>query len=210
MVEVDWNSLFASFFGMVRIKIAYKDVSKITRKRMFEMKKLYVIQFKVEEESEIHGGVGGGNDDDDNGKRDGEDPGIEEIEHDIVHDGTLPKGGSNNSKDKGQNSGNSSSPTGCRKVADWASLFLSRNENSKLMGSAIGQYSCTNLLKELDAANSESEEENFMLVDGDDELIKVPDSWLEKMENRDENHGLPDNPFDSPEFSRNREMKQVE
>jgi hypothetical protein len=58
MVEVDWNSLFASFFGMVRIKIAYKDVSKITRKRMFEMKKLYVIQFKVEEESEIHGGVG--------------------------------------------------------------------------------------------------------------------------------------------------------
>jgi hypothetical protein len=43
------------------------------------------------------------------------------------------------------------------------------------MGSMIGQYSCANLLKELEAADSESEEESFMMVDGDDELVKMPD-----------------------------------
>jgi hypothetical protein len=48
-VEVDWNSLFSSFFGMVRIRIACKDISKIPSKRLFEMRKLlYVIQFNVE------------------------------------------------------------------------------------------------------------------------------------------------------------------
>jgi hypothetical protein len=49
MMEMDWNSLFASFFGMVRLKIASKDVSMIPRKRLFEMGgNLYLIQFKIE------------------------------------------------------------------------------------------------------------------------------------------------------------------
>jgi hypothetical protein len=47
-MEIDWNSLFASFFGMVRVKIACKDGSKVPGKIMFEMmKKLYVIQFRL-------------------------------------------------------------------------------------------------------------------------------------------------------------------
>jgi hypothetical protein len=49
MLEVDRNSMFASFFGMVRIKVACKDISKIPKKRLYEMKqKLYLIHFKVE------------------------------------------------------------------------------------------------------------------------------------------------------------------
>jgi hypothetical protein len=49
LLEVDWNSLFTSFFGMVRIKIACKEVSKIPKKRLYEMKgNIYVVQFKVE------------------------------------------------------------------------------------------------------------------------------------------------------------------
>jgi hypothetical protein len=44
LMEVDWNSLFASFFGMVRVKISCKEVAKIPRKRLFEMKQnLYLI-----------------------------------------------------------------------------------------------------------------------------------------------------------------------
>jgi hypothetical protein len=54
-----------------------------------------------------------------------------------------------------------------RKVVDWASLFQNGKECSVLRGSEIGQYSCSKLLKELEAADSESDEENFMLVDGD-------------------------------------------
>jgi hypothetical protein len=38
LLEVDWNSLFTSFFGMVRVKIACKDVSRIPKKKMDEMK----------------------------------------------------------------------------------------------------------------------------------------------------------------------------
>jgi hypothetical protein len=39
LVEVDWSSLFTSFFGMVKVKVACKDGSKIPGKRPFEMKK---------------------------------------------------------------------------------------------------------------------------------------------------------------------------
>jgi hypothetical protein len=49
LMEIDWNSLFTGFFGMVRVKIACKDRSKVPGKRMFEMmNKLFLIQFKVE------------------------------------------------------------------------------------------------------------------------------------------------------------------
>jgi hypothetical protein len=49
MVEIDLNSLFTSFFSMVRAKVVAKVVTKILNKRLFEMKKnLYVVQFKVE------------------------------------------------------------------------------------------------------------------------------------------------------------------
>jgi hypothetical protein len=49
MIEIDWNSLFTSFFGMVRVKVACKDVDKIPQKRLFEMERLlYLVQFKVE------------------------------------------------------------------------------------------------------------------------------------------------------------------
>jgi hypothetical protein len=37
------------FFGMVRVKVACKDVEKIPQKRLFEMeRRLYLIHFKVE------------------------------------------------------------------------------------------------------------------------------------------------------------------
>jgi hypothetical protein len=46
---------------MVRVKIGCKDISKVSKKRLFEMKKkLYFIQFKVE----MSGGSEEGADDD--------------------------------------------------------------------------------------------------------------------------------------------------
>jgi hypothetical protein len=83
MLEVDWNSLFTSFFGMVRIKIACKDVFKIPKIRLYERKEnIYLVQFKVE-------GFGGQKDareDDDGNDNDagnGDDNGTEELEHDL-------------------------------------------------------------------------------------------------------------------------------
>jgi hypothetical protein len=75
LVEVDWSSLFTSFFGMVKVKVACKDGSKIPGKRPFEMKKnLYLIQFRVEGMSDM-GVESGGND-----QGDEDDAGIEEVE----------------------------------------------------------------------------------------------------------------------------------
>jgi hypothetical protein len=70
LVEVDWSSLFSSFFGLIRVKIACKDISKIPKQRLFEMQKnLYVVRFKVEfgsGEAKDNGGPDdGGNDNND-------------------------------------------------------------------------------------------------------------------------------------------------
>jgi hypothetical protein len=49
LLEVDWSSLFKSFYDNVRIKIACRNPRKIPQERLFEMnKKLYLINILVE------------------------------------------------------------------------------------------------------------------------------------------------------------------
>jgi hypothetical protein len=49
LVEVDWHSLFNSFFSMVRIRIKCKNPGRILREIIVEMEdKLFLIQFKAE------------------------------------------------------------------------------------------------------------------------------------------------------------------
>jgi hypothetical protein len=72
----------------------------------------------------------------------------------------------------------------------------------------MGQYSCSNLLKELEAADSESGEENFMIVDGDDELVKIHDSWLDGVGGMSDHHGLPENLYEIPEMAE-RKCKSI-
>lgn len=49
LVDIDWSSFFTSFFSSVKLKIAVKDRSRISHKRVMEFdKKLYVIKFKTE------------------------------------------------------------------------------------------------------------------------------------------------------------------
>jgi hypothetical protein len=88
MVVIDWNSLFTSFFGVVRVKVECKDVSKIPKKRLFEMqRKLYLIQFKVELGGNAEGGV------DDDGGDNGDQNNDEELgEEDWAHDLDPDKG----------------------------------------------------------------------------------------------------------------------
>ena len=44
MVEVDWSTLFKTFYEVVRIKVACKDPTKIPTERLFEMNKnLHVV-----------------------------------------------------------------------------------------------------------------------------------------------------------------------
>ena len=49
LVGVDWQSLFVSFFAMVRVKVKCRNPVKIPQKRVMEMQdELFVISFKTE------------------------------------------------------------------------------------------------------------------------------------------------------------------
>jgi hypothetical protein len=84
MLGIDWNSLFSS---MIRIKFVCKDISKIPKRRLFEMdNKFYLVQFKVEgsAEADKDGADDGGGDNGDPAEE--EDTGIEELQHDSMLD----------------------------------------------------------------------------------------------------------------------------
>ena len=53
LIEVDWATLFKTFYEVVRVKISYKDPMKIPADRLFEMnKKIFLVSFLVEREAE--------------------------------------------------------------------------------------------------------------------------------------------------------------
>jgi hypothetical protein len=73
LVEVDWSMLFKTFYETVRVKVAVRDYTKIPRERLFENKKLHIVEFTVEmEQNEDKGSKNdGGNDDGNDGGDDG-------------------------------------------------------------------------------------------------------------------------------------------
>jgi hypothetical protein len=81
MIEVDWTTIFKTFYEVVRIKVACRDTSKIPKDRLYEMNKdLFVVSFDVEGVRAVDhrqpGNDGGGNDDDkkkDNGEEEDDD-----------------------------------------------------------------------------------------------------------------------------------------
>jgi hypothetical protein len=85
---------FQFFSSMVRIKIACKDISKIHKRRLFEMdNKFYLIHFKVEGSSEIgEDGADDGGDNDTYPAND-YDTGMEELQHDALSDNQKPAEG---------------------------------------------------------------------------------------------------------------------
>jgi hypothetical protein len=49
MLEVDWTSIFKSFYATVRMKVACRSPAKIIAERLYEMdKKLYMVSNTVE------------------------------------------------------------------------------------------------------------------------------------------------------------------
>jgi hypothetical protein len=141
MLEIDWTSLFSSFFSMVRVKIACKDPTKILGKRLFEMENNFsIIHFKVENALEL-----GTNDGNDNGKDDedgdnADDYGMEELQHDSEpEESRSAKGNGQDKVGPGQGMCGSSvfggRTNGGKKVATWTSLFQTDEENFGLENS---------------------------------------------------------------------------
>jgi len=53
LIEVDWATLFKTFYQVVRVKFSCKDPMKIPTDRLFEMnKKIFLVSFLVEREAE--------------------------------------------------------------------------------------------------------------------------------------------------------------
>jgi hypothetical protein len=49
LLDVDWSSLFKSFYERIRVRVACRNPKKIPLERLFEMdKKLYLISIHVE------------------------------------------------------------------------------------------------------------------------------------------------------------------
>jgi len=74
LVEVDWSTLFKTFYETVRIKVAVKDYTKIPKERLFEMNRnLHVVEITVETEQDKRSGPkdDGSNDDGGDGRDDG-------------------------------------------------------------------------------------------------------------------------------------------
>jgi hypothetical protein len=71
LTEVDWQSLFGSFFAMIRIKIKCRDPRKVPKKRIMEMKdEIFLISFKTEGFEQIAEGEKREDDDGDGGDDD--------------------------------------------------------------------------------------------------------------------------------------------
>lgn len=75
MTDVDWSTIFKTFYEVVRVKVACKDWRKIPRERLYELGlKLYVVEMTVENEENDKKASGGKGNDDGGGGGDNGDP----------------------------------------------------------------------------------------------------------------------------------------
>jgi hypothetical protein len=68
-------------------------------------------------------------------------------------------------------------PESSKRVANWASLFQSKEKSMQMEKSRIGHYSYMKLLREMEMAGSESEEDMENLSGDKFELVRFPDRW---------------------------------
>jgi hypothetical protein len=86
-------------------------------------------------------------------------------------------------------------------MMDWISLFQNSDENRLLHETEVGQYSCTKLLREMEAAESESEGGDIVMNNADEEeLVHLPEAWLENLADKKSGGGLPNNLRTLPEL----------
>jgi hypothetical protein len=91
------------------------------------------------------------------------------------------------------------SPESSKKVASWASLFQNKEENSMVEKSQIGQYSCMKLLREMEMAESESDEEPKNVESDDLELARIPEKWCQMLGSSEMAQLLPEDLYSIPE-----------
>jgi hypothetical protein len=109
----------------------------------------------------------------------GDDDGMEEFQHDSLPDPEIPEGrGQEESSGKenfSQPASSSNRKSGNGKVASWVSLFQNEEESLGSYASEIGQYSYVELLREIEALESDADDEIHGLSHVDVEMMELPE-----------------------------------
>jgi hypothetical protein len=159
---------------------------------------LYVIQFKVEKSGDSGVGPNDNWGDDDGYDSDGDNE-MEELDHE---DGEEDKGGaakaSGNKESSVKGPGQKGGGSNGRKVASWAGLFQDEVDSKMLEESEIEQYSCTKLLREMEALEVEDDDDEGLIRMDEDEVVNLPEGWA--MEIPEKSSLLPESRFVIPEI----------
>jgi hypothetical protein len=85
-------------------------------------------------------------------------------------------------------------------VVAWAKLFQDDDSVKRLEFSEIGSYSCSKVLREMEAMEAEEEEDDLSVDKLDEELTTLPESWCHCLEKDEMCLDLPQNLYHIPEM----------
>jgi hypothetical protein len=83
---------------------------------------------------------------------------------------------------------------------NWVSLFQDSEDTMRMENSELAQYSCSRLLRGMEAAEVESNEEKYPMCMYDAELLRFPAEWIKEEEIKKGAQDLPDNIYSLPEL----------
>ncbi|RLN29330.1 hypothetical protein C2845_PM05G25390 [Panicum miliaceum] len=186
ITEVDWQTLFSSFFNVIRVKINCKDPRKIPLNRVVEMtNKLLLLNFTMEDLDKLRKKL-----DEEDGLR-GEDPngegdgGLDGETDQPPNETHAPEGGMDpeNQGDGGpegppSNSANQKSVDRSASVRKARMLFDEKRE-AGLEGAVDSIPSCISLSRQMELSDSDEESDllNPVEVVDSEEMIDLPKEW---------------------------------
>ncbi|CAN6216897.1 unnamed protein product [Urochloa humidicola] len=182
LLEVDWQTLFNSFFSVVRVRINCKDPNCIPRERVMEMgDQLFLLEYIVEGEQE-----GGKPREDDQG----DDPGSED---DLLDEEEPEAKGDQSSAGTGektpdQEKGKSSGPEMEKSVhhsqrqqsVNQAKDSITKRLEEGMIQDKESFPNCVNLLQALELTDSDAESAEKGETGAEEEEMSVlPDEWVQ-------------------------------
>jgi hypothetical protein len=193
LCEIDWQTLFSSFFSVVRVRIKCKDPRAIPEDRVMELDdQLFLIHFKVEnvelEESAPPEEKGKEDESDEDGSTGDpekpQDPSGREEKEKEDKDRDRPGQGEDKTSGAGQKSGQKT--TSVRRVLQLDEEPLAQ----KLCASLEEGFNCADLLQAMEIGGEEDEEEGNHMEE--DEMLLLPDEWVYSTASSIEKEGTTD------------------
>jgi hypothetical protein len=189
--EVDWQTLFSSFFRVIRVKINCKNPKMIPDKRVMEMDdNLFMIYFAVEGLEQEEGSPKGDED-----KGEGDEGDVEEdgnsLDQEPEGEGEEKKGEDETNKDKDnpgrmEGAGEKTTPRTRQAVEHRVSsvkralLFMDEKlEKGEMLG-GTGKSDWVNLLQAMEVGEFEDEMEMEVEAnhEGEEEMLTLPEEWV--------------------------------